>query len=215
MYYRSMRYPYYQLALKCGAAFLIVFLKVSLETALRNNSNRVGHLKVPHHIIQLMDNKLEIPGDRYHWERDHCIAIQNDHFEASLLDWKDILTKFWKTPVQEGMDAMTLLLQKEKDKEITSKNVIHNLDLALRKMVSSQLSQLKGLPAQELSSLAKQFSIQKATFLKDFQHGKISIIPPESDTSVLDSSFIINQAARIFQQTLSELLWFSRQSLHS
>ncbi|ESO93047.1 hypothetical protein LOTGIDRAFT_232809 [Lottia gigantea] len=78
MYFRSMRYDYYQLARNSSVGFCEVYVACSVSLALQRNSQRASGFVEPE-IITNMANRFEIPDQSHHsWEKYSLICTTDN-----------------------------------------------------------------------------------------------------------------------------------------
>ncbi|XP_037813796.1 L-seryl-tRNA(Sec) kinase [Lucilia sericata] len=157
-YYRSMRYKLYQLAREQNIGFCQIYLETSLDLALERNSLRSGIGKVPNNVIVEMSKRLEVPNASvYKWEENTFILRNFDRNNISQ-DIVAYVTQFLDVPVQP--------LQLSVPKTQTPQSVVHELDLLMRKRIStliySEVEKNKKTFAKKLNDLRKEI-------LKQFQ----------------------------------------------
>ncbi|XP_028391014.1 LOW QUALITY PROTEIN: L-seryl-tRNA(Sec) kinase-like [Dendronephthya gigantea] len=140
MYYRSMRYEYYQLARKASLSFAQVYLHCPVEMAIARNAQRSA--SVEENTITKMYHRMENPDpEKFSWE---TFSITVDHSMNSDEKWKTILGLLENAivapapPLKVSDDN-----QKAKDRAISEKSIIHQLDQVLRKHISHKLEEIK------------------------------------------------------------------------
>ncbi|XP_014282360.1 L-seryl-tRNA(Sec) kinase [Halyomorpha halys] len=124
MFYRSMRYVFYQLSQKYRAKFCQVYVKTSLETCLMRNYNRDQPL--PTNQILNVNEKMEVPVDYNNWEK-NTLTVSGEEKVELCLDAIKIL-----------LDSVFLPAQHEIDKKSSkiNNNPKHIADIALRRIIS-------------------------------------------------------------------------------
>ncbi|KAF6019653.1 hypothetical protein EB796_022016 [Bugula neritina] len=141
MYYRSMRYPYYQLARKW---FGEVYVNTPLAVCVSRNKDRPIDKRIDENTICKISQRLEAPDPTAHsWE------IYNiDSGTASVADLMSF-TKMCLTNPVEASSHVTNSLETEKSMQISAEDVSHQADLICRQLVklyitSSAPSDVKG-----------------------------------------------------------------------
>eukprot|EP00826_Nyctotherus_ovalis_P038124 TRINITY_DN3552_c0_g1_i3.p1 TRINITY_DN3552_c0_g1~~TRINITY_DN3552_c0_g1_i3.p1 ORF type:complete len:228 (-),score=42.74 TRINITY_DN3552_c0_g1_i3:22-705(-) len=129
-YYESMRKPYFRLCQKRSIGFLGIFLDIDASKAKEQNSLREQN-KVKENVISRMEEKFEAP------EINENILIIK-HWDSAV--WNKVkyhlnysLANPLKDTIKEVEEA------KEKSREITSKSLIHSIDMAIRQEVNLSL----------------------------------------------------------------------------
>jgi len=159
MFYHSMRREYMRVAREAGAGVAIVVLKIDVEEAVQRNRSRIenGEPGVPEAVIRKMDTIIEWPDPAAHpWERfcmEHSAGNSTDEVWASIS-----AAAASPVPPIEVVD----LEQQAKDRELTSSNAVHKIDLACRAATSSIMSEAS---AEEKKLLGKQLAAAKKALL--------------------------------------------------
>ena len=100
-YYRSMRYPFFQLAREHRAAYSQLLVLCNLDVALERNAKRCGDARVPEAIIERMSKRLEQPQpSTFCWEK-HTITIDTNgplNHEAVGPQLVDEILRHWEFP---------------------------------------------------------------------------------------------------------------------
>jgi L-seryl-tRNA(Sec) kinase len=165
MYYRSMRYEYYQLARGHKCSYCQVLVEASMENVTRRNASRLD--PVPGDVIQRMSDKLERPEpEKYSWEK-YSLVLSTDS-PYPLSDLEALVAKALAEPAKPIVEE--LKPQEEPP------SMLHLVDLALRKAVGDQLKHgiELGLDMQVLTS---KLSIRRSNIVKDIKQGSI-VLPP-------------------------------------
>ena len=184
MYYRSMRYEYYQLAKQHECSYCQVFLEASIETVAVRNSLRPD--PVPDQVIQRMWNKLEKPDPvKFFWER-NSLVLSSDTY--ALVDIEGFVKKSLEDP-------LTPRVAETKPEEEKVMSELHLVDIALRKAVGDQIKNgiELGLYMQVLTS---KLSTRRLSILKDIKGG--SIVLPPYDEGITKESIIIHYKNILF-----------------
>ncbi|XP_019615146.1 PREDICTED: L-seryl-tRNA(Sec) kinase-like [Branchiostoma belcheri] len=182
MYYRSMRYHYYQLARKYTIGFCEVFLHCDVETALKRNMERQS--PVARETVVAMATKIEPPNpNRHSWEVmsfNYEQATTTDE-ETALEEIRELVAVAIANPVlaipEENME------EKEQSRLICSMNVLHQADQILRKCISDVMGSAKAdnrMGKAELKILGRQLNKIRAELLDDLKHQKLQLPPIES-----------------------------------
>ena len=157
MFYRSMRYEYYQLARKTSLGFAQIYLHCPLKLALCRNAERPA--QVNEDTIIKMSNRIEKPDpEKFSWEK-FSVTITSTS-PQSYDTWETII-KLLENAAVTPVPALKISddMQKEKDRTITMKSIIHQADQVIRKLISTKLEELKvqknpsDILKQEASSL--------------------------------------------------------------
>jgi len=163
MYYRSMRFSYYQLARKYNTGFLEIFLKVPLEVALQRNSAR--QQQVSENVITKMAARFEEPNpSKYSWES-NCLIIDNcnfDHFDLKLF------LELGQNQLPSMIDVLQKEPSKQQDREQNLKNLAHMVDISTRKIVAKSISSIaKTTKKDVLVNVGNSLSALRLQFLKE------------------------------------------------
>jgi len=134
-------------------------LQIDVEEAVQRNRSRIenGEPGVPEAVIRKMDTIIEWPDPAAHpWERfcmEHSAGNSTDEVWASIS-----AAAASPVPPIEVVD----LEQQAKDRELTSSNAVHKIDLACRAATSSIMSEAS---AEEKKLLGKQLAAAKKALL--------------------------------------------------
>jgi tRNA uridine 5-carbamoylmethylation protein Kti12 len=133
-YYESMRHRYHVLAKMLCISYGEVFLSCSLENALDRNSRRTS--PVSDKILREMFDKMEYP-DPYHGWQYHVNTDKSLDIESSFVSFLEYILNNPQT------NDTQLLLERERDRQITHDNSVHQIDLAMRKIIHDIISSSK------------------------------------------------------------------------
>ncbi|XP_078587131.1 L-seryl-tRNA(Sec) kinase-like [Branchiostoma floridae x Branchiostoma japonicum] len=181
MYYRSMRYQYYQLARQYTIGFCEVLLHCDVETALKRNMER--QCPVARETVVAMATKMEPPNpNRHSWEvmsflYDQMTGVDE---ETALEEIRELVAVAIANPVlavsEENME------EKEQSRLVCSMNVLHQADQILRKCISDVMGSAKAdnrMGKPELKILGRQLNKIRAELLDDLKHHKLQLPPIE------------------------------------
>lgn len=188
MYYRSMRYEYYQLAKLYSFSFCQIFVQCSVSDALNRNSSREQSTAVPEEIITRMAERLE-PPDRQNnpWEIFSLTVPSEKWTVAEIKKISLFLNNAAEHPVvmPERNNEMC-----QESRRICSTNVIHRVDIMLRKLVGDRMRERSqtGVQRDDLQELSKAFTDLRHHILEGIRTGTI-IIPEDTYEAInLDQS---------------------------
>lgn len=183
MYYRSMRYSYYQLARRLKLGFCQLFIDCPVDSALEFNERRISEERVPEAVIKKMANRLEPPTGQA-WEQ-YSVTLQahkpysNDKVVDEI---QSTLLKALQNPVQE--------VDKNSDHgEICQQNsiasVLYQCDLGLRHLVNERMKVLQesGLGIQNLRAQSKILVTTRADLLSAIKSNAV-VIPEDLCTAL-------------------------------
>lgn len=158
-YYRSMRYPFYQLARETLSSFCQIYFGVDSSTAIRRDKTRTN--TVGAEIIQKMALRLEKPVISNTWER------KSYFIEAEKLEFNKILTFL------EDVSACPEEPMKEKAQDLSlPQSEVHKIDLVLRSAIHRRVQQVEsGIKALTASILQEK----RKSILQDIRDGIIHI----------------------------------------
>ena len=134
LYYKSMRYDYYKIARENGLGFIQVMMKSDIDTSQKRNKERES--LIPDEVISKMASRFEEPTLSNSW--DNSTIFIEEYTEQSTISIWDELIKSLDNPVKP--------LQMNEEETIEAqikcaKNVIHQADLILRKLVSKSMKE--------------------------------------------------------------------------
>jgi O-phosphoseryl-tRNA(Sec) kinase len=175
MYYHSMRYEYYRLAKLYSLSFCQIFVQCSISDALSHNSNREQSMAVPEEVITRMAEKLE-PPDRQNnsWET----------FSLTVPSEKWTVTEMMKiSHFLNNVAARRVVMSEinyevcQESRRICSTNVIHQVDITLRKLIGDMMKQRCQTSPQrdELQAQSKAFAHSRHRILEGIRTGTIMI----------------------------------------
>ena len=169
LFYRSMRFKFYKMARRWGAALLIVHVATDKAECLRRNSERQGVENVKEGVIQRMSDNFQAPNDgKYAWEHSRCVSFVSEHsalYAALRAAW----TKVPRARSLAHVDEK----ERERSRKANAKNLRHRSDLKLRKAMSQWMRALQqsGSDAvvgkRKLAQMSKQMSVFKKETLRD------------------------------------------------
>ncbi|CAH1783150.1 unnamed protein product [Owenia fusiformis] len=182
MYYRSMRYSYFQLAKKYSTGFVQFYIKCPTDLALERNHAR-GE-PVDKDIILTMDTRLEPPNPELNkWEENsYVIDSMETDMNARFSFVIDKIEHCLKNPIP--LEIEENVEEKEESRVICSKNTLHQIDQILRKIVQDHMKH----SARNAANMAEQGKIANATRSYIFSHFKLGKLTLASMDDVTDSS---------------------------
>jgi len=198
MYYRSMRYQYYQLARKRNCGFVQIMVKASLDIALARNSSRPN--PVDKNIIQRMQYRFEEPDPvRCSWEK-NSLFHDNSAKLMQGFDW-DKFYSIGSEALPPVVDVTSLEAVKDANREKNRNSAAHQLDLATRKTVSQIIANVSTATAPErkgdISKFASCVAQLRQRFLKEYM-GQANL-----DDCTLEQ--FVEQGCSTFRDMCSEL----------
>lgn len=184
MYYRSMRYEYYQLAKLYNLSFCQIFVQCSISDALKHNSNREQSMAVPKGIITRMAEKLEPPEKQDNlWETFSLTVPSGKWSVTEIMKISDFLNNVAKHPVVACESNYEVL---QESRRMCSTNVIHQADIILRKLVGNRIKEISqtNLQRDELQTQSKAFTDFRHRILEGIRTGMI-IIPEDTCEAIV------------------------------
>ncbi|KAL3863645.1 hypothetical protein ACJMK2_005393 [Sinanodonta woodiana] len=184
MYYRSMRYQYYQIARKYNSAFCQIYHSCDVDIACVRNSKR--ETKVPVNVIITMATKIEPPDTlNNRWEKFSITVKAEQHIDVSRI--QDLVHKARLEPVQSlpPVDVE----QQNHSRRLCSESIVHQSDQVLRKLVAKHMTHLKakGCSKADLRIHAENFHSQRSKILDHLRTGVI-LVPDYIVDGVSDAS---------------------------
>ncbi|KAK9498611.1 hypothetical protein O3M35_003205 [Rhynocoris fuscipes] len=179
MFYRSMRYEYYQIARKYRIGFCEIYLNTPIDICLKLNKNR--NESVNENTILKMNSKLEKPDSvSYKWEKNHLIFKQNLYDN----DWKNF-ENLIENCLQIPADSIPNVEMK-----IVSSNLIHLADIALRKIVNELIK--KEIETNGISeTYCHELANKRRIILERIRSGEIVLPEISSENPIQDYSEIL------------------------
>uniref|UniRef100_A0A224XVN3 Putative conserved secreted protein n=1 Tax=Panstrongylus lignarius TaxID=156445 RepID=A0A224XVN3_9HEMI len=133
MFYKSMRYEYFQLARKYSLGFCEIYLSSPLEMCLKLNKQRAN--QVADSTIIKMNALLEVPdSSANNWETNIVILTNQSLSPDDWLNVENTLHKCLLTPVKDFPRL---------HKEDIPQSILHLVDIALRKIVNALIIKRK------------------------------------------------------------------------
>lgn len=127
MFYKSMRYEYFQLARKYSLGFCEIYLSSPLEMCLKLNRQRATN-QVKENTIIKMNELLEVPDSSVNnWETNIVILTNQSLSPDDWLNVENTLHNCLLTPVKDFPRL---------HKEDLPQSILHLADIALRKIVN-------------------------------------------------------------------------------
>ncbi|XP_074640524.1 L-seryl-tRNA(Sec) kinase-like [Tubulanus polymorphus] len=185
MYYRSMRYEYYQMAKKYECGFAEICVACSTESSLQRNHTRGHH--VADDVIISMASRFEPPDPTGNaWEINSL--IWNTETGGNWMDVTRLIDRAMNNPVihspQEDED------KKQADRIVCSTNLLHQSDQILRKLVANRMTEAKGcgrFKKNDLKSFAACLNKVRTRLLADLKKGKL-LLPQQCNHDVQNAS---------------------------
>ena len=171
-YYRSMRYEFYQLAADYSTGYLQIFIDCSVEDACQSNKCRPVEMQVPDDVIHRMKAKLETP--RENWENTLTIARSDADRDDILEVIRNRILRAVKDPVMTKKFTEEMKAISEADRAINRKNVVHNADQILRKLVSETIQRRRN-QSVDIRLLAKNLNEHRQKFMMNMKQDDFSI----------------------------------------
>lgn len=199
-YYRSMRYEFFQLARRHGAAFCQLYLECSTEEAVRHNNMREE--RVPLGVVMAMGERLQAPQSHLHpWEANTCVLKRG----------VGQVSQAWDLVVQSFQHGLTPVEDRELEVAEArcrcSQSVVHQADLCLRaivkRLVKEELQQA-GERRSQASQVATRINAARQTVLAELRGGAQEVPPHLADTITQDNrhefeAFLEAEMKRKFQ----------------
>ncbi|KAK6174766.1 hypothetical protein SNE40_017982 [Patella caerulea] len=194
MYYRSMRYDYYQLARNYSLSFCQIYVECPLEIALERNSKRKNGIVNPL-VITKMSEKFQIPDITNSWEK-YSLKYSADSQELSRNKFMDFIQLVKSNPVvpQEETDPEIIA----ESQRLTSANMIHQADLIIRQLISHQMVQAKrnGATKDDLKNLSLKLADVKIQITKSLKQEGL----------ILKNEHLISDASKDINSELYQII---------
>ena len=168
MFYRSMRYAYYQLARLLQCSYCQLYFEAHIESIIKRNKGRIN-TNVTSGTILKMQELLEQPDDRKHRWEESTLVIPPDSVGFSDTFLPNVV-EFLIENSRHVVQAVTEVDNetKEADKRKCMENLIHQSDQILRKFVSQEMLKQKEVirNKEELKEIGKSFNDKRKRFLE-------------------------------------------------
>ncbi|XP_046362359.2 L-seryl-tRNA(Sec) kinase-like isoform X2 [Haliotis rufescens] len=200
MYYRSMRYDYYQLARKYGLGFCEVHVDCPSDMAVARNKQRTLG-RVEDNVIVTMATKMEVPDSAaFHWEK-YSLSITHDT-RNGCCRMRSLMKAAMLDPVQAVVEDVA---GKEESRRRCSENVIHQTDQILRKLLAIRMKSAKEaqLSKANLRSLSTKLIEVKSALLAEMRSGHITVAVESQDASKDEESELFQFVKKLFESRLA------------
>lgn len=157
MHYNSMRQTYINIAKHYKIVYIQLYLKIQLDTCLKNNYDRKGFNKIPDEVIKNLNEKFEMP-DENEGNGANLVALESLSEDKMKNAFVDILNQWKSFTFNEQM--------KIHNNRKSHMNYEHCLDLRLRKCVNESISFLNEKNVETKISYIKSINQLKQTFFK-------------------------------------------------
>lgn len=178
MFYSSMRYEYFKMARKYTISFAEICIHCSTEVACNRNSHRLKD-RVPQETIIRMAEKLCCPSEKNTWEKWSCCLSSESSFGN-----RDAQAAF--QIIEDALKEPVLPLNTEDDENAHNKdapNLVHEADIALRKVIGSKIKQLStGITTDKN---VQPLLLKKQLLLQDLKSGVLKV--PEAIHNMLET----------------------------
>jgi tRNA uridine 5-carbamoylmethylation protein Kti12 len=158
-YYKSMRRVFQRMSRRYQSCYGELVVTVPLEVALRRNSQRKGTNRVPNEILERMASRFEAmsvadistvtvvnDADIFKNEQKQHNSSSSSSSSSSTTKIPSLdVTPIWKLMVEASKSPLKSLsvpideVTQKIDKEATSNNVLHQLDIAMREVVGQEI----------------------------------------------------------------------------
>lgn len=176
-YYRSMRYPFYQLATEEKSGFCQIYCGVSTEISIIRDRNRTR--KVGEEIIQRMALRLEKPIISNSWER------RSYFIDTSMVDCDKVLSFLMTASTCSEEEERGRRKCKKVQTLILHQSEIHKVDLILRNAIHYRVQKVKPDSKAFTASILQE---KRKSILHDIREGQIQI----SNYNVSDIEEMLN-----------------------
>lgn len=167
LFYRSMRYRFYQMARRYSCSFCQVYIHAPIDTVIGRNDGRPENSIIPHATILKMDKLFEVPDHQeYPWERNTLLLNNTNELQGSSCDAS--FEVFNRQRIIDDIIAFVVESSKEivypllNDEEIEKRelsrlanleNYVHQCDQLLRRLISTKMQAAKSASAQSSQTL--------------------------------------------------------------
>ncbi|KAJ9593971.1 hypothetical protein L9F63_014612 [Diploptera punctata] len=198
MYYRSMRYQYYQLAKLYNVSFCQIYVRCDVNVALTRNSSRDVAAVVPDEIILKMAEKLEAPNVNSRWEK-LSVTVCEESDVGDVCKFVEDAAACRVCALEDGAEM------RAESRAVCASSVLHQVDVASRKLVGERIRQ-SGLTTALLQTRAKLLADVRRYVMDAIKSGRIELpqdvevkirsCHPDSGTALhdfLDQFFALHQ----------------------
>lgn len=197
MYYRSMRYRYYQLARKLEIGFAQIYVHCDIETALRQNQQREEC--VPCDIINEMAKKFEEPNPKEPWDSSSLVWRSGQDIGPIM----ELIHFAFLNPLRDTVAEAEK--QREKSRLICAQSELHQVDSILRRLVSQTIQDAKlSGNITDLRIVAKCANECRTDIMKLVKSGGILFDPDTDWSQVMISTD--NDAYKTLREAFQERL---------
>ena len=176
MFYRSMRYVYYQLARTFKCSYCQVYIKADIETIISRNTERKNS-SVSNETIFKMYELLEEPDPgKNTWEENTFVISKSNEFTTIFIRK---MFEFIIKCSEKIVPALTEIddVAKELDKQKCLDSLVHQIDQILRKFISEEMRTEKQLNNNKrvLNQKGKLLNEKRKNFLDLVRKQNVSI----------------------------------------
>lgn len=186
MYYRSMRYQYYQLAKRHSVSFCQFYLKTDLKNALKFNKMRDLCCVIPEKTVQNMLEKFEVPNAKNSWERLSLTINSHEDFSASsvIMSIHNIIIESLNNPIDCSIKNND---EEIKSRESTNSNITHQFDIIMRRWIEKCIKEMviQGAQSDELRLCGQNYCNRKKQILYALKVGTLTL--PFQVTSFIEN----------------------------
>ncbi|RZF34878.1 hypothetical protein LSTR_LSTR012875 [Laodelphax striatellus] len=183
MYYRSMRYEYFKLSKLMKVGFCQIFMEANLEQSISVNSERNISSQVPVGTIRRMNDLIERPDVKNHWEKltisiPFRYSLENSIHRIECLVKEALLTA--SSENNETDNSLSIEIRNQ-----NPNTLVHKVDLLLRWLIRNCIIRFRISNEGEVRSYAKELNDRKLNIMKDLRAG--SLILPENVVEALEN----------------------------
>jgi len=171
MFYRSMRYPYYQLARRYECSYSQMYLQAPIDELIARNQAR-GSSVTRQTILKMYEN-IETPKPlKYAWEN-QSLTIETS-IDVNVCTIADFILESSKIKCTR-VDPFSQLRIEDRKKCLES--FVHQVDQTIRKYISKVISQMKtnSLSKELLSIHSKSLNVKRKHFLTELKRNNFSV----------------------------------------
>lgn len=182
MYYRSMRYKYFQLARIHNLGYCQIYIKCNIEECIKRNATRVIEEKIPDDVIYKMASNLEEPNAaKYTWET-LSLCIPSSSFSVSFVSVCKIINEAFIDPASTSQS-----IKRDQEQEVSISNVVHQIDLLLRKIIRNEIQRKRTCNLPEMKDFTASLSLKKQIIMQEIKTHKI-LIPKEIEEGIKEGN---------------------------